>query len=219
MAVIDAVLTDVGLTQIAKHLVGSVITFQLSYFKMGEGGFIESGSIKTPKTPDPTLTRLDADGTPLSGTLTFTNGSPSVSGSGTLFLTQVAPGQFVRLDDDLVWAEILSVTDDNNLVLRYNYTGAGGAGDGSVIVTPLFVLRKSFVGGDLVFEAAGRALATVFLGFLEGNDDGFGANPEFFEVGLFDASGNLLAYGTFPGETKTSAVQFNKAVRLIFTRY
>lgn len=218
MSAIDAVATDLGLDQLAKHLAGDVASVQMNFFKIGEGGFNESGGVKTPKIPDPTKKRLEADGTALSGTLTFSNGSAAVSGSGSAFLTEVTVGQFVRLDADLVWAEVQSITDDNNLVLTANYSGAGGAGVGSVIPTALFVFKKTYLGTDLTFEEDGRMTAVAFLDFAEGNDDGFGGTPEFFEIGVFDTAGNMIAYGTYPGEDKTVGIQFNKVVRITLAR-
>jgi len=216
MAAIDAVITDTGRNQLAQHLVLDVAQVQFSFFKIGEGGFVEAGAVKTPKVPSATLTRLEADGTVLTGTLTFSNGSPNVSGSGSSFLSEIQIGEFVRLDADLVWAQVSNIVDDNNLILTGGYTGVGGAGPGSTIGDALFVFQKTFVGTDLTFEGDGLCTAVAFLDFSEANDDGFGSNPEFFEVGFFDTASNMIAYGTFPGETKTIDIQFNKIGRVAF---
>lgn len=221
MVAINAVATDALLDAIARHLVGDVADIVLGYFKLGEGGFIESGGVKTPKTPDPTRTRVEADGGALAGTsVTFMNASSDVSGIGTSFLTAVVPGQYVRLDVDLVWAQVLSVPDNNNLILTATYTGTGGTGDGSVITAPFFVFKKSFVGVDLTFLGTGTGVCTAvaFLDFIEGNDDGFGGNPEYFEIGIFDTNDVMVAYGTYPGETKVSTIQFNKVSRITLAR-
>jgi hypothetical protein len=79
----------------------------------------------------------------LTGTLTFTNGSKDVTGSGTVFTTDagVAPdggnglaaGQFIQLDADNAPVEIASITDDTNLVLVENYSGVGGSGAGKAV--------------------------------------------------------------------------------------
>jgi hypothetical protein len=41
------------------------------------------------------------------------------------------------------------------------------------------------------------------LDFTEANDDGFGNPPEFWELGVYDSAGNMVAYFTFPVEIKT----------------
>lgn len=66
--------------------------------------------------------------TSLTGTATFTNGSTAVVGVGSAFLTEVAAGDLVKLDADgeEAWAEVLSVTDNLNLVLVDDYSGTGG---------------------------------------------------------------------------------------------
>ena len=110
MAIIDAVMTDTGRDQLAQHLIGDVTAVVMTYFKVGEGGFNEAGGIKTPKTPDETKTRIESDGTELTGELTFANGSNVVNGdAATQFLSEVLPGQYIRLDADLEWVEVASV--------------------------------------------------------------------------------------------------------------
>lgn len=59
------------------------------------------------------------------GTATVTNGSPNVSG-GTAFQTEFAVGDWIRFGSDTRSYEILSITDENNLVLTENYQGTGG---------------------------------------------------------------------------------------------
>ena len=64
----------------------------------------------------------------LSGTLTF-NGTRTVSGSGCQFKTQLKAGDWVKRADQFDYFEVLTVIDDNLLVLRtaatYSATGAG----------------------------------------------------------------------------------------------
>ena len=54
----------------------------------------------------------------LTGTITLSNGSRNVSGSGTAFRTELEPGDWIRNADTTGWYEILEVTDDENLILR-----------------------------------------------------------------------------------------------------
>jgi hypothetical protein len=68
----------------------------------------------------------------ISGTsVTFTNASATVTGSGTSFATELQPNWKVRLDADGVWATIKSIESNTSLTLTANYSGAGGTGAGS----------------------------------------------------------------------------------------
>ena len=64
----------------------------------------------------------------LTGTVTFTNASTAVSGSGTSFLTEVNVGSLIKLDADGTYVAVASVTDDTNLVLIDVYPDTGGGG-------------------------------------------------------------------------------------------
>lgn len=56
----------------------------------------------------------------LTGSVTFTNGSRTVSGSGSLFLSQVKPRDWVRTDLG-TWYEVLQVVSDTSLLLRVSF--------------------------------------------------------------------------------------------------
>jgi hypothetical protein len=43
-----------------------------------------------------------------------------------------------------------------------------------------------------------------------------GSSPVFYEVGIFDAQDVMVAYGTFPGETKLSTKTLNHLVNINF---
>jgi hypothetical protein len=70
----------------------------------------------------------------LTGTLTFTNGSASVTATGGAFTTQLTRFSYIKLTGhaDSVLASVLSVTDDNTLTLAVPYAGANGTGVGIV---------------------------------------------------------------------------------------
>ncbi len=74
--------------------------------------------------------------TPLTGTPTFTTASSSVTGVGTLFTTEVSPGDVIRLDADDLWYIVDGVISDVLLKLVVDYAGAGGSSAGSVGVGP-----------------------------------------------------------------------------------
>lgn len=67
-----------------------------------------------------------ASDTLLTGTVTFA-ASTAVTGSGTAFTTEAPAGSYIKHSDDTEWYEVLSVTDDTNLILRESYGGTTGA--------------------------------------------------------------------------------------------
>lgn len=62
--------------------------------------------------------------------------------------------------------------------------------------------QKDFLSSDVSRQVDGAIRYDCKLDFGEGNDNGFGDDPGYFEIGLFDQFDNLIAYGTFPEETK-----------------
>lgn len=75
---------------------------------------------------------VPTSGSALTGTVTLTNGSALVTGSGTAFLTEVTLGQYIRLDADVTFVKAVRVLSDTQLILIDVYAGTGGAGAGSV---------------------------------------------------------------------------------------
>lgn len=83
----------------------------------------------------------------------------------------------------------------------------------------LYTFQKDFVASNLTYELDSGipyAVVQVFLDYSEANDDGFGNNPEFFEIGLFDDNDVMLAYATIPGETKNASKTLNHTIRISF---
>jgi len=70
----------------------------------------------------------------LTGSITFTNGSTDVTGESGVskFTSEIVSGDLIKLDADGTWSQVLSVTDDENLVLTENYIGTGGTGASTV---------------------------------------------------------------------------------------
>ena len=59
MALYQAVVTDVGREKLPKYW-GDILPLSLiTYFKVGEGGWVDPGSGREPREPDPSLTDLD----------------------------------------------------------------------------------------------------------------------------------------------------------------
>jgi hypothetical protein len=80
------------------------------------------------------------------------------------------------------------------------------AGTGAFISPSDYIFQKAFVPvSDFTFVAPARAQLRCFVDTGEANDDGHGNPPEFFELGIFDAAGNMLVYSTYPLEVKTSS--------------
>ena len=67
------------------------------------------------------------DPTSLTGTLGFTVGSAAVTGSSTLFSSELAIGDFIKGGDD-EWYEVVTITDNTNAILFKVYPSATESG-------------------------------------------------------------------------------------------
>jgi len=67
----------------------------------------------------------------LTGSASVTNGSTSVSGTGTLWAANAAPGDFFAVAG--VWYQVASVTDDTALQLSEAYQGTTNTTTGYLI--------------------------------------------------------------------------------------
>jgi hypothetical protein len=56
--------------------------------------------------------------------------------------------------------------------------------------------------------------ATCYLDFGEFNNDGYGNFPEMYEIGLFNSSAEMVAYGTFPRVEKNPGVSRTFTVKI-----
>jgi hypothetical protein len=76
---------------------------------------------------------FSAMSTSLTGTLTFTNGSKSVTGALSFFGSELDEYHYIKLDahDETAWVLVESVEDDGHLTLASPYTGANGTGAAS----------------------------------------------------------------------------------------
>ncbi|NOZ68019.1 MAG: hypothetical protein GXP46_01920 [Deferribacteres bacterium] len=118
----------------------------------------------------------------LTGTITMTNGSTAVSAVGGAFTSELWAGAWICLDADEtsdVWAQVSSITDDNNLVLVSNYTGAGGSGPASKLANWKTVEHADEAGGlaagDIVWLRRGGSEYPV--SDIAPTGDGTGASP------------------------------------------
>ncbi|HHQ49208.1 MAG TPA: hypothetical protein ENK19_10055 [Acidobacteria bacterium] len=87
--------------------------------------------------------------TALTGTLTFTNGSAAVTGTSTLFTSELAAGDWVQLDADGELYRVESITSDTAMTLERLYAGTGGTGAGSAI-SPL---ETGLKGANTLYKA------------------------------------------------------------------
>ena len=92
--------------------------------------------------------------TTLTGTAVFTNGSPIVTGTGTLFTTELASYSWVRRSVDTnARVRVLAVIDNLNLVLLSPYQGTTGGG-------PIVTSNDPFE-GDPDYEVDSNPSATI----------------------------------------------------------
>lgn len=83
---------------------------------------------------DPNPVVLDiTDTTPLSGTLTFTSGSETVTGVGTSFTTELQPGRLLTDAAGIAFGIVDIISSDTSLLLEQGWVGSSGSGSGQVI--------------------------------------------------------------------------------------
>lgn len=208
---------------------------EITFFKIGEGGFVDVPP-KQPVAPAATRVDLESEGAELAGggTATFTNGSPIVTGVGTSFIADLAVGDWIKpgptpsvspgsagtpgTEVD-TWGQILTVDNNLQVTLTAGYGGATLAGRPvRKADEPLFTFRKTLLAADVTLFSSLPAITEIDAIVLaaEANLDQLGNPPEFFELGLFDSNGVMVAYITFDLETKTGAVQLNHIIQIVF---
>lgn len=111
-----------------------------------------------------------------------------------------------RLDNDI--QDLDSIVDETRAAPDQRYTEDGR-----------FVFEKSFDPSDLTEVSPSGFKCRCLLDLAEANDDGFGNNPQFNEIGIFSdhpdfpgAQLLMVAYGTFSQEIKTSGRQLENMV-------
>jgi len=82
----------------------------------------------------------------LTGAVTFTNGSTSVTGASTKFVTEVQVGDLIRLSAhaDSVLGKVASISSDTSLTLAAGYAGISGSG-----AAVSGAARGTFTGNDI----------------------------------------------------------------------
>lgn len=155
---------------------------RLKFFRVGEGGWVDPGTGRVARTPDPALRRLAA---------------PLIQ-------------------------DLDCLVDPTRAVPAQRYEGNPANPDFS-----RGNFQKAFVVGDITYEVGPPRAIRIrcLLDFADFNEDwpGSGRNPEIWEVGIYSdhpeivtPTSDLLmvAYGTFPMQTKTAVKQIENIVRI-----
>ena len=115
--------------------------------------------------------------TALTGTITFTNASTAITGSGTTFTTQLSVNDYIKktADADTLYVRVASITSDTQLVLASNYTGTSASS--TAVVSNWLIASPT--GGSL---AVANSIFTIATGTTNG------------AVGSIQRIGNYLPY-------------------------
>jgi len=109
----------------------------------------------------------------LTGTVTFTSGSPAVTGSGTAFTSELEVGYYIAKSSGENWYRVATITDDTNLVLAINCAAADTGADSSGATLYWYEYVYLFCAQDHYVEATitdlgGTIDAGAATGYAEG---------------------------------------------------
>ena len=82
--------------------------------------------------------------------------------------------------------------------------------------------QKDLDPADITFVSPSTLRVRCLLDFGEFNDDGYGNNPEIWELGIFSEHPTvggaelMVAYATFPQETKDGTKQIENIIKIVF---
>lgn len=216
---ISGVETNDGLDRLAQYRKDHLLAG--GFFACGEAGYTTSGGQKIPKTPDGTKTRMESQGTILTGLFSWDDGVDPLVVTCSVPVSGLVAGEWFRRDSvfDGSWHLVADVT--GSTVTVDPSTPMVGSASGVVMAKvpiPYFIFQKAFGSGDVLWLGAGTFTCQLntLIDFLEGNGPNqLGNPPEFFEVGIFDDDGKMVDYGTFPGEVKTSSKILNNVLQVV----
>jgi hypothetical protein len=145
------------------------------------------------------------------GTIAVTNGSATVTGTGTVWLSRARPGMLIRRSGDSVSYTIASVASDTSLTLTTNYAGTTGSG----LVYSLRQTRYT-CDGVLSTGASARDNLAELVGAMAGSAvwvqgrwlvrAGAGRSPEFTMTEDFLAQGDIAIQARAPRSQLFNAV-------------
>jgi len=79
-----------------------------------------------------------------------------------------------------------------------------------------YFFEKIIGAADVTFVMPSTIEFRCKLNPTDANDDGYGNPPKFFELGLYDDFGNMIAYTTFDEQTKTETKSLITYVQVVF---
>jgi hypothetical protein len=79
-----------------------------------------------------------------------------------------------------------------------------------------YYFEKVIGASDVTFVMPSTIEFRCKLNPTDANDDGYGNPPKFFELGLYDDFGNMIAYTTFDEQTKTETKSLITYVQVVF---
>lgn len=143
------------------------------------------------------------------GTVTATNGSTAVTGSGTNFQTAgVTTGDFIQIGPD--WFGVASVASNTSLTLASNYTGTTGSGKtvltrGSLVGSALRIDNTAF--STFYRLAAGQADKSIYF------TNGYSFGNSFLSPDLEETNYPLVIDTAFAGKNTiyNGTFAYNKA--------
>jgi hypothetical protein len=89
-------------------------------------------------------------------------------------------------------------------------------------LTGRYYYTKALTTAEMSFVSPNKLELRCYLDTSEANNDGWGNPPEFWEIGIFTdhplfvGQKLMVAYGTFPKQTKTPAAPILNIVRLVY---
>jgi hypothetical protein len=153
--------------------------------------------------------------------MTFTNGSNSVTGSGTLFLTEVKTGDLVRCstDPESDYAYVTQVINNTSLTLDGNYTGIGGTTSDNKALRISYNSRitgtVSFINGNTSVTGVNTSFTTELIAGdmirLPGDTTWGTINNivDNFNLQLVSGYGGTTGTSTFGTTRKIKAINYN----------
>ncbi|MFB3921610.1 MAG: hypothetical protein ACE145_07800 [Terriglobia bacterium] len=160
---------------------------------------------------------------PVTGTVTLTNGSAAVTGTGTQFIAQFQDrlNRAIKLNSDpeSAWGRVVNVQSDTQMTLASGYTGTGGSGPASYFITQLGLVINNLLEGGNPSEGHGEGVGLTSIGWRKSGTRGvFGAN---FNVGYYTraplapAVGLELDLSNYTADHDALGVDHNEALRIV----
>lgn len=140
----------------------------------------------------------------ISGTVTVTGGSASVTGIGTAFFDEVSPGDQLAFGDDTTTYSVDSIASDTSLTLTDDLTGAGGSGLAIKINNPAnkrYLNRTWLIAGHPICEPSTAVTGAYTLAWADVSDSTDFRPGDLLEVGseltrVGHISGNRIFWST-----------------------